>query len=57
MTGLESFVLRFTHSPSGMLQCRATDIFTRETWLIADPAAIYNLLRTEPGEHSEGSNT
>ncbi|HET7814532.1 MAG TPA: hypothetical protein VFL13_09185 [Candidatus Baltobacteraceae bacterium] len=55
MTAIESFVLRFTQSSTGALQCRATDIFTRKTWMVADPAVLYNLLSTEPGEHSEGS--
>jgi len=48
---IESVVLHFFVASDGELRCRATDIYTRRTWMIARARAVHDLLRALPVDY------
>jgi hypothetical protein len=53
LDGLESVVLQFFVASSGELRCRATDVYSRRTWIVPSARVILDLLRHEPGAAHE----
>ncbi len=41
---LDAVVLRFFVAPGGALRCRATDLYTRRTWIVRSANALRELL-------------
>lgn len=50
MDAIESVVLHFFVANDGELRCRATDIYSRRTWMLARARAVHDLLRALPIE-------
>lgn len=53
MDAIESVVLHFFVANDGELRCRATDIYSRRTWMIARARAVHELLRALPVDYAK----
>ncbi|HVA34553.1 MAG TPA: hypothetical protein VNG31_10425 [Candidatus Baltobacteraceae bacterium] len=47
MDAIDSVVLHFFVANDGELRCRATDVYSRRTWMVPSARAIRELLHSE----------